>query len=72
MIEYRFGIAPLTRRDAYAQNIARSFDWKSKPRITLPSLPDPAAVAAHQCTNQAPGAKVGADGVARSGRRSTI
>ena len=27
MIEYRFGLEPLTRRDAYAQNIARSFDF---------------------------------------------
>jgi phospholipase C len=62
MIEYRFGIPPLTRRDAYAQNIARSFDWESKPRISLPGLPDPAAVVAHQCSNQAPGAKAGADG----------
>jgi phospholipase C len=41
MIEYRFGIPPLTRRDAYAQNIARSFDWESKPRLGLPNLPEP-------------------------------
>jgi phospholipase C len=57
MIEYRFGIAPLTRRDAYAQNIARSFDFESKPRLEIPSLPDPPAVAGHQCTNRPPGAK---------------
>jgi phospholipase C len=62
MIEYRFGVGPLTRRDAYAQNIARSFDWESKPRLALPSLPDPAAVAGHQCSNRPPGAKVSADG----------
>jgi phospholipase C len=60
MIEYRYGIPPLTRRDAYAQNIARSFDWESKPRLELPSLPDPPAVAGHQCTNRPPGAKVAA------------
>src|SRR4051812_16803337 len=60
LIEYRFGIAPLTRRDAYAQNIARSFDFDSKPRLEIPPLPDPPAVAGHQCTNQPPGAKVAA------------
>jgi phospholipase C len=62
MIEYRFGIGPLTRRDAYAQNIARSFDWESKPRLALPSLPDPPAVAGHQCTNRPPSPKAAADG----------
>jgi phospholipase C len=62
MIEYRFEIPPLTRRDAYAQNIAKSFDWESKPRLSLPGLPDPAAVVGHQCSNQLPGAKVRADG----------
>jgi phospholipase C len=59
MIEYRYGLKPLTRRDAYAQNIARSFDWKSKPRLALPGLPDPPTVAAHQCENQLPGLKTG-------------
>src|SRR4051794_4881552 len=65
MIEYRFGVAPLTRRDAYAQNIARSFDFDSKPRLELPSLPDPPAVAGHQCTNRPPGAKTAGDYSAR-------
>jgi phospholipase C len=59
MIEYRFGLAPLTRRDAYAQNIARSFDWKSKPRLELPALPHAPQVAGAQCSSQAPGAKAG-------------
>jgi phospholipase C len=62
MIEYRFGIGPLTRRDAYAQNIARSFDWESTPRLEPPALPTPPAVAGQQCSNQAPGAKVAAGG----------
>jgi phospholipase C len=62
MIEYRFGIAPLTRRDAYAQNIARSFDFESKPRLEPPALPTPPVVAGHQCSNQLPGTKVGAQG----------
>jgi phospholipase C len=56
MIEYRFGLAPLTRRDSYAQNIARSFDWESKPRLERPNLPDPPAVASMQCSNRPPGA----------------
>ncbi|HEX4625876.1 MAG TPA: alkaline phosphatase family protein, partial [Solirubrobacteraceae bacterium] len=41
LIEYRFGLSPLTRRDAYARNIGRSFDWESKPRLDLPALSDP-------------------------------
>jgi phospholipase C len=54
MIEYRFGVGPLTRRDAYAHNIARSFDFESKPRLGLPNLPDPTMVASAPCPN--PGA----------------
>ena len=57
MIEYRFGISPLTKRDAYAQNIARSFDWTSNPRVEPPQLPDPPAVVGAQCSNRAPGLK---------------
>ncbi len=49
MIRYRFGIKPLTRRDAYARNIARSFDWDGKPRLEPPPLPDPPAVIGQQC-----------------------
>src|SRR3954449_11964338 len=59
LIEYRFGLAPLTKRDRYAQNIARSFDWRSKPKLTPPALPDPLAVMSKQCSNQAPGLKAG-------------
>jgi phospholipase C len=50
MIEYRFGVGPLTRRDAYAHNIARSFDFESKPRLAIPNLPDPAMVASAPCS----------------------
>jgi phospholipase C len=49
MIEYRFGLKPLTRRDAYAQNIARSFDWTSKPRLGVPNLPRPEHVVSVAC-----------------------
>src|SRR3954449_6705992 len=56
MIEYRFGLKPLTRRDAYAQNIARSFDWESRPRLDVPSLPDPATVVSMACAPGSAGA----------------
>jgi phospholipase C len=55
MIEYRFGLKPLTRRDAHAQNIVKSFDWRSKPKLDPPSLPDPPAVMSQQCPGSAPG-----------------
>jgi phospholipase C len=53
LIEYRFGIPPLTRRDAYAQNIGRSFDW-SKPELTPPDLPDPPNVVGQACAAGSP------------------
>jgi len=49
MISYKFGLAPLTKRVAHAKNIARSFDWSSKPRVKPPHLPDPKTVALQQC-----------------------
>jgi phospholipase C len=51
MIEYRFGVPPLTRRDAYAHNIARAFDWKGKPRLTPPELPRPEHVVSVACAS---------------------
>jgi phospholipase C len=51
MIEYRFGIPPLTRRDAYAQNIARAFDWRGKPRLVPPELPRPESVVSVACAS---------------------
>jgi phospholipase C len=50
MIRYRYGIPPLTRRDAYAHNIARSFDFDSKPRLDPPALPDPPAIVGQPCS----------------------
>ena len=49
MIEWRFGLRPLTKRDRYAQNIARSFDWTSRPRLDLPALPDTPTVMSQPC-----------------------
>ncbi|MBA2504395.1 MAG: phospholipase [Thermoleophilaceae bacterium] len=55
MIEYRYGLKPLTRRDRYANNIARAFDWESdpKPPPQLPKAPD---FISQQCSNRAPSA----------------
>ncbi|WP_320670947.1 alkaline phosphatase family protein [Patulibacter defluvii] len=41
MIRYRYGLAPLTRRDQFARNIALSFDFAGKPKLDLPALPGP-------------------------------
>jgi phospholipase C len=54
MIEYKFDLAPLTRRDRYASNIARSFDWASKPRLEPPELPDPVQVVSQPCPGEGP------------------
>jgi phospholipase C len=49
MISYRYALTPLNRRVAYAHNIARSFDFESKPRTTPPALPDPVTVVSQPC-----------------------
>ena len=54
MIRYRYGIAPLTPRDQYANNIAASFDFESKPNYDLPALPTPPHVKAAACSGSAP------------------
>jgi len=65
MIEYRFGLAALTKRDAYARNIARAFDWKSKPRLEIPELPDPAAVVSVACPEEITGGEASSEQIAR-------
>jgi phospholipase C len=54
MIRYRFGLEPLTRRDAFARNIARSFDFESNPRLDIPDLPTPPQVIASSCQGGIP------------------
>ena len=44
----------MTTRDKYAKNIARSFDFESKPDYEVPDLPDPSTVVASSCTTAAP------------------
>ena len=55
LIAYRFGLDPLTRRDAHAGNIGRSFDWSSKPALDLPDLPRPEHVVSTPCPGALPG-----------------
>ena len=53
MIRYRYGLAPLTPRDLYANNIAAAFDFES-PSFTPPSLPSPAHVISSACSGSVP------------------
>jgi phospholipase C len=56
MICYRFGIPPLNLRVAEANNIARSFDWRHKPRLEVPDLPRPEHVVSQPCLGNPDGA----------------
>ncbi|MGH8860967.1 MAG: alkaline phosphatase family protein, partial [Jatrophihabitantaceae bacterium] len=40
-IEWRWGLAPLTPRDAHANNIARALDFQSPPRLATPTYTVP-------------------------------
>jgi phospholipase C len=53
MIRYRYGLAPLTPRDLYANNIAAAFDFEA-PDFAPPSLPGPAEVIASACPDSPP------------------
>jgi phospholipase C len=51
MIEWRFGLAPLTGRDAAARNLAETLDFTrppdlNAPRYTVPPVPTPGCLAA--------------------------
>ena len=39
-IETRFGVPPLTQRDATANDMSEFFDFASPPRLAIPPLPD--------------------------------
>jgi phospholipase C len=54
MIRYRYGLAPLTPRDLYANNIAAAFDFESKPNYDIPDLPSPPEVIASSCAGAPP------------------
>ncbi|MCW2723192.1 MAG: phospholipase [Frankiales bacterium] len=48
MVEWRFGLRPLTKRDRAARNLAESFDF-AHPRPTPPTLPVVADPGPHVC-----------------------
>jgi len=54
MIRYRYGLAPLTPRDLFANNIAASFDFESEPDYEIPDLPSPPEVIAAACPGTPP------------------
>ena len=64
LIGYRFGLGPLTTRDKYARNIARSFDFESKPNYDVPNLPDPPQIVSQACGAGAPAVALGAQPLA--------
>jgi phospholipase C len=58
LISYRWRLGHLNRRHRHATNLGYTLDF-DHPRPELPSLPDPAAIAATPCApNLAPGAKL--------------
>ena len=48
LIEYRFGLGSLVKRDEMANNIGESFDWEN-PDFERPDLPDPATIVSVPC-----------------------
>jgi phospholipase C len=50
LISYRFGLGSLTKRQRYARNIGRGFDW-DHPDFERPALPNPPDVASAPCAS---------------------
>ncbi len=44
MIEWRFGLSPLTTRDAHARNLAEVLDFTSPPTLIAPPISVPTVV----------------------------
>jgi phospholipase C len=53
MVEWRWGLKPLSKRDAAARNLAETFRF-DKPDITVPALPIVADPGPHVCQDQLP------------------
>jgi phospholipase C len=49
LITYRFGLGPLTTRDAQALNIGQTMNWTA-PNFERPDLPDPDRIVSSPCT----------------------
>ena len=62
MIEWRWGLTPLTARDAQANNIARSLDFTSAPNLSVPSFSVPTGPFGEVCSlnSLAPGSTAAA------------
>ena len=58
MVEWRWGLKPLTKRDAAARNLAETFRF-DKPDVSVPNLPVVVDPGPHICQDQLP---VGASG----------
>ena len=69
LIRYRFGLAPLTTRDAYARNMVRSFDFEAKPDYEVPDLPHPPHIVSAACAAGAPGRTSAGNRASRDPRR---
>ncbi len=54
MIEWRFGLQPMTARDANARNLAEMLDLTSPPRTDMVTTPTPATAVSVAC-DPAPG-----------------
>jgi phospholipase C len=48
-ISYRFGLGDLNKRMQYTNNIGRSFEWRHRPDLEPPDLPDPPAIVTQPC-----------------------
>jgi phospholipase C len=44
LIEWRFGLAPLTTRDAHARNLAEVLDFSAPPNLSAPAISVPTVV----------------------------
>jgi phospholipase C len=53
LIRYRFGLAPLTLRDLYANNIGYAFDF-ANPNYEIPDLPTPKTIIPTACGSGSP------------------
>ena len=53
LVEQRYGLRPLTVRDARANSIAAAFDFDARPRTEPPDLPTPARVVSEACETPA-------------------
>jgi phospholipase C len=59
MVEWRWGLAPLSQRDKYARNLAEVLDFGSPPNLTAPAFSVPPFVSAGCASEDAQGSEFG-------------